>query len=558
MTLSLHPHHLKRYKDIARLFLKYGRSGLAKPLTADDLALEIEDGEPQAEPSAPDELARDLEELGPTFVKLGQLLSTRADLLPLDYIAALSRLQDRVEPFPYEDVERIVQEELGVRISKGFSSFDPVPVAAASLGQVHRAELRDGRPVAVKIQRPDIRKQVIEDLAVLDEVATTLSDKTEWGRRYNVSEVVREFRRVLLQELDYRLEADNLVKLGQNLADIDRVVVPQPISDYTTDRVLTMDFVHGRKITSIGPLRSLEMDGEPLADALFEAYLKQVLVDGLFHADPHPGNVFITEDNRLALIDLGMVSRISPAMREKLLRLLLAISEGRGEAAAELTIAMGENGSDRSLDREDFRREIIELVGEHQDLRVQEIDVGMLVLRISRVAGDNGVRMPREMTMLGKTLLNLDMVARTLAPDFDPNAAVRRKATQIASEQMQAQLSPGNILASVMEAAEFVQKLPGRVNRILDDLANNRLRFQADVIDEDALVEGFQKVANRIATGLVVAALIVGAAMLMDVETDFRILGYPGLAMLLFASAVGVGVWLLYDILAHDRQVDRR
>lgn len=558
MTLSLHPHHLKRYKDIARLFLKYGRSGLAKPLTADDLALEIEDGEPQAEPSAPEELARDLEELGPTFVKLGQLLSTRADLLPLDYVAALSRLQDRVEPFPYEDVERIVQEELGVRISKGFSSFDPVPVAAASLGQVHRAELRDGRPVAVKVQRPDIRKQVIEDLAVLDEVATTLSDKTEWGRRYNVSEVVREFRRVLLQELDYRLEADNLVKLGQNLADIDRVVVPQPISDYTTDRVLTMDFVHGRKITSIGPLRSLEMDGEPLADALFEAYLKQVLVDGLFHADPHPGNVFVTDDDRLALIDLGMVSRISPAMREKLLRLLLAVSEGRGEEAAELTIAMGENGSDRSLDREDFRREIIELVGEHQDLRVQEIDVGMLVLRISRVAADNGVRMPREMTMLGKTLLNLDMVARTLAPDFDPNAAVRRKATQIASEQMQAQLSPGNILASVMEAAEFVQKLPGRVNRILDDLANNRLRFQADVIDEDTLVEGFQKVANRIATGLVVAALIVGAAMLMDVETDFRILGYPGLAMLLFAGAVGVGVWLLYDILAHDRQVDRR
>jgi predicted unusual protein kinase regulating ubiquinone biosynthesis (AarF/ABC1/UbiB family) len=199
----------------------------------------------------------------------------------------------------------------------------------------------------------------------------------------------------------------------------------------------------------------------------------------------------------------------------------------------------------------------MDLVGEHQDLRVREIDVGMLVLRISRVAADNGVRMPREMTMLGKTLLNLDMVARTLAPDFDPNAAVRRKAARIASEQMQAHLSPGNILASVMETAEVVQKLPGRVNRILDDLANNRLRLQADVIDEDALVEGFQKVANRIATGLVVAALIVGAAMLMSVETDFRILGYPGLAMLLFAGAVGVGVWLLYDILAHDRRVDR-
>lgn len=557
--MALDPRHLKRYKDLVRLLLKYGRSGMAAPFASGELDWEVEEreeGEPDEASATADELARDLEKLGPTYVKLGQLLSTRADLLPLEYITALSRLQDRVEPFPYEDVERIVQEELGVRISKGFSSFDPVPVAAASLGQVHRAELRDGRPVAVKVQRPGIRRQIVEDLAVLDEVATMLSGKTDWGRRYNVADVVGEFRRVLLRELDYRLEADNLVKLGHNLTGIDRLIVPQPIPDYTTDRILTMDFVHGRKVTSIGPLRSLELDGEPLAEALFDAYLKQVLVDGLFHADPHPGNVFITDDERLALIDLGMVSRVSPAMREKLLRLLLAVSEGRGEEAADLALSMGENGADRVEEREDFRRQVVELVGEHQDLRVQEIDVGMLVLRISRVAADNGVRMPREMTMLGKTLLNLDVVARTLAPDFDPNAAVRRKAAQIASEQMRTQLSPGNVLASVMEAAEFVQKLPGRVNRILDDLANNRLRFQADVIDENALVEGFQKVANRIASGLVVAALIVGAAMLMGIDTEFRILGYPGLAMLLFAGAVGVGVWLLYDILAHDRKTE--
>lgn len=556
MPVSLHPDHLVRYKDIVRLLFKYGRSGLAKP--TDELLPELDSGEPGPGPSAPDELARDLEELGPTFVKLGQLLSTRADLLPLEYVTALSRLQDRCEPFAYEDVERIVDEELGVRISKGFAAFDPVPVAAASLGQVHRAELRNGRPVAVKVQRPDIRPQVVQDLAVLDEVASTLAERTDWGRRHNVSEVVKEFRRALLQELDYRLEAENLVKLGQNLAGIDRVTVPQPVPDYTTDRVLTMDYVHGRKVTEIGPLRSLEMNGEPLADALFDAYLKQVLVDGLFHADPHPGNVFITDDDRLALLDLGMVARISPAMREKLLRLLLAVSEGRGEEAAELTVEMGKDGANGSTDHDGFRREIIELVGEHRDLRVQEIDVGMLVLRISRVAADNEMRLPREMTMLGKTLLNLDMVARTLAPDFDPNAAVRRKAARIASEQMQAHLSPANMLASIMETAEFVQKLPGRVNRILDDLANNRLRLQADVIDEDTLVEGFQKVANRIATGVVVAALIVGAAMLMDVETEFRIFGYPGLAMLLFAGAVGAGVWLLYDILAHDRRADRR
>jgi predicted unusual protein kinase regulating ubiquinone biosynthesis (AarF/ABC1/UbiB family) len=551
---SLNPARLKRYKDIARLLLKYGRSDLVKQAALADVLPDPGGIEPEDEPSDADGLARDLEALGPTFIKLGQVLSTRADLLPIAYLEALSRLQDRCEPFPYEDAERIVQEELGVRISKAFSRFEPVPLAAASLGQVHAAELRDGRAVAVKVQRPGIREEIVEDLAALDDIAGIMSERTDWGRRYDVAGVVTEFRRILLRELDYRLEANNMVSLRRNLAGIDRIVVPAPIDDYTTDRILTMDFIRGRKVTEISPLRSLELDSQPLADALFQAYLKQILVDGLFHADPHPGNVFLTDDDRIALLDLGMVSRVSPDMREKLLRLLLAVSEGRGDEAADLSVAIGEKMGGDGMDPQSFRREIVALVGEHEGLPVREINVGMLVVRLSRIAADSGVRMPRELTMLGKALLNLDAVARALAPDFDPNAAVRRRAAEIASRQMKAQLSPGNLLAAAMETAELVQKLPGRVNRILDRLTDEQLRLGVDVIDEVTLVEGFQKVANRIATGLVVAALIVGAAMLMGVETEFRIFGYPGLAMVCFAGAVGVGVWLLYDILAHDRK----
>lgn len=547
------PKHLIRHKDIVRLLFKYGRSDLIGQAELSDAFADEERPETEAEASTAEELAEDLEKLGPTYVKLGQLLSTRADLLPIPYLEALSRLQDRCEPFPFADVERIVQEELGVRISKAFTDFEVKPIAAASLGQVHRASLRNGQRVAVKVQRPDIRQLIVDDLAAFEEIADFLTDRTDWGARYNLAGLVEEFRGSMIRELSYRREADNMIRIHRNLANIELVVVPLPIEDYTTDRVLTMDFIQGRKITAIGPLGRLELDGESLVDALFEAYLRQVLVDGFFHADPHPGNIFLTDDHRIALIDLGMVAHLPAELRDQLLRLLLAVSEGRGDEAAEVAFKIG-SSRENGLDREAFSREISSLVAEHQGKPVAEIETGAVILQISRTAVDNGVRLPRELTMLGKALLNLDAVGRALAPDFDPNAAIRRKAAGIASQQMRAGLSPSRILSSVLESAEFAQKLPGRINHILDGLTKNQLRLNVDVIDEATLVEGFQKVANRIAAGLVVAAFIVGAAMLMGVETDFQIFGYPGLAMLCFAGAVAAGIFLLYDILAHDRR----
>ncbi|MBA3583184.1 MAG: AarF/ABC1/UbiB kinase family protein [Gemmatimonadetes bacterium] len=551
MGISLRPQHMKRYTDIARLLFRYGRSDLVQNAGL-EAAMSDDESDDAPEPSDAAELAGDLERMGPTYVKLGQLLSTRADLLPLPYLEALARLQDRVEAFPFEAVEEIVQTELGVRLSKAFASFDPKPLAAASLGQVHHAALRDGRPVAVKVQRPAIRQQIVEDLAVLEEIADFLDRRTDWGRRYGFVGLFDEFRKMLLRELDYRQEAANLVSLGKNLAEYERIIVPQPVDDYTTERVLTMDFVRGKKVTALGPLGRLEMDGEPLADELFKAYLQQTLVDGLFHADPHPGNVFLTEDGRIALIDLGMVGRISPEMQEKILRLLLAVSEGRGDEATEVAIRMGEVDRE-TFDQGKFRRQVVELVGQHQHATMGEIEVGAVVLEISRASADNGIRLPRELAMLAKALLNLDAVGRALAPKFDPNEAIRRHAAEITSRRMRKQMSPGNVFASVLEMTEFAQKLPSRVNRILDALANNELQVKVEAIDEGLLIEGFQKVANRITMGLILGALIVGAAMLMRVETDFRILGYPGLAILCFLGAGAGGVALLIDIWRHDR-----
>jgi predicted unusual protein kinase regulating ubiquinone biosynthesis (AarF/ABC1/UbiB family) len=555
MGISLKPEHLKRYRDIAWLFMKYGRSDLVKQAGLEDA---LSDETAVAEGAAPEaaELSKDLEKMGPTFIKLAQLLSTRADLLPLPYLEALSRLQDDVEPFSFREVEEILTEELGVRISKAFDHFEAQPVAAASLGQVHRATLRDGREVVVKVQRPNIRETVVKDLDILQGIAEFLDAHTETGRRYDFAQILEELRKSLLRELDYRQEARHLVTFNRNFREFERIIVPLPVEDFSTSRVLTMDYIKGRKITSLGPLALMEIDGYSLAEDLFRAYLKQILVDGIFHADPHPGNVFLTDDNRIALIDLGMVGRITPQSQENILQLLIAISEGRGDEAAALTIKLGE--PKESFEQEKFSRQVADLVTQHQGSNLEEIDAGRVVLEITRISGETGFRLPPEFTMIAKTLLNLDLIVHTLDPSFDPNASIRRNASAMMGERLKHSLSPGNLFNSMLETKGFLEKLPGRVNQFLDTVANNEMKIKVDAIDETKLMEGFQKIANRITMGLVLAAVIVGAALMMKVETRFTIFGYPGIAILFFFIAAGAGLFLVFNILFKDEKSDKK
>jgi ubiquinone biosynthesis protein len=562
MGLSLQADHLKRYKDIAQLFMKYGRGDLVKGSGLDD-ALSDQDrthsnngnnGKPPIDPKA-EELAKDLEEMGPIFVKLGQVLSSRSDLLPQPYLDALARLQDSLEPFPFQQVQETVESELGVRLSKAFAEFDPEPLGVASLGQVHRAEMRNGRPVVVKVQRPGIREQIATDLEALDEIAGFADHNTDAGRRFKFQEVLDEFRKNLARELDYRKEASNLAEVRENLKDFDNIIIPRPVDDFTTSTVLTMDLIPGKKIASLGPLAQLEMDGALLAEDLFRAYLKMILVDGLFHADPHPGNVFITPDHRIALIDLGMVGRLTTGMQDQLLKILLATSEGHSDEAADQAIKMGDLSEE--FNETAFRRQVADLVVQGQNATVEELRIGRIMMELSRISGESGLRLPSELTMLGKTLLNLDEIGRILSPKFSPNDSVRRNASDIVRQRVLKGMTPGNLLAGAIEAKEFMTELPGRVNHILDAVAKNQIKVKVETIDEATLIEGFQKVANRISTGLVLGALIVGASMLMRVETTFRLFGYPGLAMVCFLGAAGLGFWLVLSIMMSDRNAKK-
>lgn len=551
MAISLKPEHLKRYKDIARLFIKYGHSDFVRESGLEAALLEDEKnvkGFDKAE-----ELSHDLEKMGPIFIKLGQLLSTRLDMIPEPFVKSLARLQDNVAPFPNEEADEIIQEELGARISKAFSEFDHKPIASASLGQVYRARMRDGRPVVVKVQRPGIRKQIVEDLEALDEIAEFLDNHTTAGRRYQFRQMLEEFQHNLIRELDYRQEARNLSRLHENLRDFPDIIVPRPIDDYTTSRILTMDYVGGRKITAIGPLARMEINGSVLAEQLFRAYMKQILVDGFFHADPHPGNVFLTNDGSVALIDLGMIGHVSPRMQDRLLQLLIAIADGQSDVASRLSIEIGQARED--FNSQEFSRAVARIVVDHQDTSVRDLQIGRVVMDVSRISADNGIALPSEFTMLGKTLLNLDEVARSLDPDFDPNESIRRNAADILRQRMLKSATSGNALTTMLETKELLEHMPGRINKILDSLANNELSLQVEAIDEKTLIDGFQKVANRITVGLVVAALIIGAAMLMRVETSFQLFGYPGLAILCFLIATGIGFWLILSVVMHDKKV---
>ncbi len=554
MDKALKPEYIKRYKDIARLLVKYGRGDVVQTSNLDDPAIIAEITQEKIEDTGraadPKELVQDLEALGPTYIKIGQFLSTRPDIIAPEYLKALSRLQDKVEPIPFGEVEEIVTSELGVRLSKAFLEFDSQPIAAASLAQVHRALLRDGRPVAVKVQRPGIRQVIFEDLEAFGEMAAMFEKVSTTGRKYAVQQMIDSFRKSLLQELDFRREAANLKKLGEILVEYPEIVVPQPVDDYTTSRVLTMDLITGVNVSALSPVARLEIDGEKLAEALAKAYLDQILVYGFVHADPHPGNVLVTSDGRVALVDLGMVSYISPERQDQLIKLLLAVSEGKAEQAARMMIQIGIPGEER--DEVAFTEEVASIILTNREANLEDIQFSLVLMNLIRAAAENGIQPPTELMLTGKALLTLDETTRDLAPDFNPDQLIRKHIQSILQKHLLKTLSPGNVFSSVLETYELVQKLPGRLNAIFEKLLSEQFEIRIHAFDETAFLSNIQKIANRITMGLVLAALIVGAALMMRVSTPATLFGYPAIAMVMFLLAAIMGFILVINIFIDD------
>jgi len=512
--------HPERYLEIFRVFRKYELHHIIAELGMshhhdDDLdELPSPNGHDADGDDHGVQLASALEELGPCFIKLGQLLSTRPDLLPADYIHALSRLQDTIQPVPAERIMQIIQAELHAPVDELFQCFDHQPLATASMAQVHRAVLRDGSEVAIKVQRPGVRQRIEIDLEVLREIAQFASRYSRIGSRYGLVQMVHELEMSLNQELDFRLEAENTRRIGRQIAGFSKLSTPTVYADYTSPRVLTLSFMRGRHLADLTPAELLEHDPKAIAADLLSAYMKQIAIDGVFHCDPHPGNILLTDDGRLALMDFGMVGRFDAGQKDKMILFLLAFSERLGERVAETYLDMIQQPHD--LDQHSFTQDICGLVSRYHDLSGGRLGLGSALLDLTRLAYQNRVPVPTSMTLLGKTMLNLDGAISVLSPELDPVELIRNYMLDVMLKRVSDQLSPGRVFAWVLDMKHLFENSPRRMDAILGKLADDRFAVHVELEHLEDTARTLNRAANRLAFGVLAGSLLIGGGNVLS------------------------------------------
>lgn len=593
--MILAPRYLPRLVSTVGLFTRYGLIDFAKGKGLLDLqGAQLEDGELPDDGNASQEKAvafrKKLVELGPAYIKLGQVLSTRPDLIPPTYVAELEHLQDSVPPMSFDDVQRTIEDELGAKINKLFGSFEETPLGSASLGQVHAATLRDGGDVVVKVQRPGIREILADDIEYFRELAGFLAAHTSAGDKVDVIGVVQQVERALVDELDYRSEARNAASFRRSLAGFPHILIPRVIDAYTTHKVLTTQRVRGVKISEIPPISRIEYDFEPLADEFARAYLHQITVTGHFHADPHPGNIFIVlpgrenpltpaeaaaldrrsetrkgatplvrseaeamreateladpDDPKLALIDFGMTAHLTESMRNAVVSLFLAMAENQGDAAAEVLISIGEQTE--TFDRTAYVREVAAVVAKHANETVGDTPAGLVLYQMISIGYSAGLKLPAELTLLAKALFNLDEVTRSLDRSFNPSETMRDYATNIANERARRDLSPRRLFQVASATSDLMNALPRRLDSITERMARNDFAFRVDTPQLPMLLKGMEKIANRIFVGLVLAGLLIASSTLLQY--------WRRLGLVCIVIAAGLGLWMVVTVLVNDRK----
>ncbi len=503
----------------------------------------------------PDRLRMAFSELGPSFIKLAQVLSSRPDLITIEYAEEFKKLQDKVPPFPSYEAKQIFQEDVHLKTEDVFSEFDDRPVAAASIAQVHNAVLRSGEKVIVKIQRPDIREIIDTDIVILGVIARLMIKYIPESKLFDPEGIVNEFARSVKKELDFIAEAKNAQRFKRNFAGNDTICIPEVYSDYLSARVIVMERIEGIRIDDVDGIDELGIDRVEIARRGVDGYFKMIFDDGFFHADPHPGNIFVMPDGRIGLMDYGIVGWLTPELMENIASAFLAVLSKNYDRLVDLYIDLGLVSDEIDIDtfKREFRSDIIYLLEPLYDLSISEVNFPEYLEALTHLVIKHGLKVPSELLLMNKTMLILDNIGRQLDPDFNLMSAAEPYAKKLVKQRMSPQRILDKSRENFEEIGDLIVDTPRQMNRLLRKTLRDDLSFKIDPVGMDRLIKDIDRSSNRIAFSLIVASIIVGSSMLIQSDIGGKVFGFPTIGAIGFLVAIILGIRLLISILRSGR-----
>jgi ubiquinone biosynthesis protein len=537
---------LGRFKDIAITLFRYGFDDVVERLDLPGKVLFEKIRKVDREMSTWERIHHMLVDLGPTYIKFGQIMSLRPDLIPRPLILELRKLQDEVAPVKYQEIQDVVERSLQRPLSEVFSFFDEQPLAAASLAQVHKAILRDNNQVvAVKVQRPKIRQIIEPDLYILKLVAGQLHGRMEWSKIYDLPKLAEEVRKTLLAELDFTRESRHMKICRNNFAEIEEVYIPRLYESYCSERVLTMELVEGIKMKDLGP--GHEIDRELLARRGLRLTVKQVLEDGFFHADPHPGNVMILKDNVFCLMDWGMVGRLTRRTRYELIDLINAVVDKDSERIEEILLDLARG--DGSRPERSMEREILDILDIYHSLPIQNLNIGHLLLDITAMLRENNLRVPADLAVMIKALITAEGTARELYPELNVVEEAKPFVKKLAMERWKPKVVWRDLRRNFSTLFTLQKELPSRFRQIIEKIDRGQLNIRFQHANLAGLRNTLENITNRLTLGIIIAALIVASSMIITTGVKPLLFGFPALGIIGYIVSGVLGLWLVVNII---------
>ena len=549
--------HLNRYRQILTIFFRYGFGDLIESLKIDqyiEIGLQFVSKrrrERLEKLTRSEKIRMAIEELGPTYIKLGQLLSTRPDLIPMDLLEELAKLQDKVPPFPFSKAKEIIEHELGQSLEDVFEFVNQTPIASASIGQVHQAKIQDGDLVAIKVRRPDIRSVIEVDLEIMLHLATLAEKNIEEIAFYRPVKIVEEFARTLEREIDYSLEATNLERFSLNFLHDETIYIPKIFREYTTSRILTTEFIEGIKVSDLEALDENNLDRKLITIRGADICLKQIFYDGFFHADPHPGNILVLPNNIVCLIDFGMVGSVDLQTREDFVDLIDSVVHRNESRTTQVLLKL--TSWDVEPDIRILERDVADFLGRHLYKPLKYIQIGKLLQQLLVIAARHQLRISPDIFLMMKALTEVEGVGRMLDPDFDILSQAEPFVKKVKMDRFNPKRISKDMFEVMSDLLSLVKQLPRDIRDISRLLREQKIPLKLEHQGLDDILATHDQISNRLSFAIVIASLIIGSALIVISKTPPFFFGISLIGIIGFLAAAVMGIWLLVAIIRKGR-----